>query len=139
MGGAIPAAILTKWINPEKTVVALCGDGGFIMSIQALVTAVQYQTPIIVVVWEDDYYGLIKWKQEVTYGQSSHVELVNPDLAAVAKAYGCQSYRIYQPHELLSTLEQIKKDNTGPTVLVLPVDYNENLKLTQRLGHIVPH
>lgn len=139
MGGSIPGAIIAKWLNPEKTVVALCGDGGFIMSIQALVTAVQYQTPIIVIIWEDDYYGLIKWKQEMAYHESSHVELVNPDLANVAKSFGCNTRRIYQAEELLPTLEQVKKDNSGPTVIVLPVDYSENMKLTERLGNIVSH
>lgn len=139
MGGAIPGAIIAKWLYPEKTVVALCGDGGFIMSIQALVTAVQYQTPIIVIVWEDDYYGLIKWKQEMAYHECSNVELVNPDLAAVAKSFGCNARRIYHAQELLPVLEQIKKDNMGPTILVLPVDYSENMKLTNRLGEIVSH
>lgn len=139
MGGSIPGAIIAKWLHPEKVVVALCGDGGFIMSIQAIVTAVQFQTPIIILVWEDDYYGLIKWKQEMAYHEFSHVELVNPDLAAVAKAFGCNTRRIYQANELLTTLEQVKKDNTGPTVIVMPVDYSENMKLTQRLGHIVSH
>jgi acetolactate synthase I/II/III large subunit len=139
MGGAIPGAIIAKWLYPEKTVVALCGDGGFIMSIQALVTAVQYQTPIIIIVWEDDYYGLIKWKQEMNYHESSHVELVNPDLAAVAKAFGCHTRRVYQANELLPTIAQVKRDNSGPTVIVLPVDYSENMKLTNRLGYIVSH
>jgi acetolactate synthase-1/2/3 large subunit len=139
MGGAIPAAIVAKWLHPEKTVVALCGDGGFIMSIQALVTAVQYQTPIIILVWEDDYYGLIKWKQEMTYNKFSHVELMNPDLASVAKSFGCYSKKIYQAHDLIPTLEQVKRDNSGPTVLILPVDYSENMILTKRLGCLVSH
>ncbi len=139
MGGAIPGAIVAKWLHPEKTVVALCGDGGFIMSIQALVTAVQYQTPIIILVWEDDYYGLIKWKQEMTYNQSSHVELVNPDLAAIAKSFGCNTKKVYEAKELIPMLLQIKKDNSGPTVIILPVDYTENMKLTKRLGKILSH
>ncbi|MBA2654675.1 MAG: acetolactate synthase large subunit [Gammaproteobacteria bacterium] len=139
MGGAIPGAIIAKWLNPEQTVVAVCGDGGFMMSIQALVTAVQYQTPIIIIIWEDDYYGLVKWKQEVLYQQVSHVELVNPDLASVAKSFGCNARRILQPQDFIPTLELVKKDNTGPSVIVLPVDYSENMKLTKRLGEIVAH
>lgn len=139
MGGAIPGAIVAKWLHPEKTVVALCGDGGFMMSIQALVTAVQYQTPIIILVWEDDYYGLIKWKQEMMYKQFSHVELVNPDLASVAKAFGANARRICKADELAPTLQQVKKDNSGPTVIVIPVDYTENMKLTERLGALVSH
>jgi acetolactate synthase I/II/III large subunit len=139
MGGAIPGAIIAKWIHPEKTVIALCGDGGFMMSIQALITAVQYRTPIIIIVWEDDYYGLVKWKQEMAYQEFCHVELINPDLAAVAKAFGANTRHIYQAEELLPTIEQVKKDNSGPTVIVIPVDYSENMKLTNRLGNIVSH
>ena len=74
MGGSMPGAVEAKWLNPEKNVVAVIGDGGFIMSIQAIVTAVQYKAPITVVLWEDDFYGLIKWKQEAAYHKHSHVK-----------------------------------------------------------------
>ena len=73
MGGAMPWAFEAKRLYPEKNVVALCGDGGFIMSIQALMTAIRYQIPITVVVWDDNAYGLIKWKQEMEYHTYSNI------------------------------------------------------------------
>lgn len=139
MGGSMPAAIISKWIHPEKNVVALCGDGGFIMSIPALVTAVQYHTPIVVCVWEDEYYGLIKWKQEMTYNDFSHVELYNPDLVEVAKSFGCNAVRINNTSEIIPTFEKAFKEQDKPTVIIIPVDYSENMKLTKRLGKIIPH
>lgn len=139
MGGSMPASIIAKWIHPEKNVIALCGDGGFIMSIPALVTAVQYKTPIIVCVWEDHYYGLIKWKQEMTYSDFAHVDLYNPNLAEIAKGFGCNAVEIKSASEIVPELEKAFKEKSKPTVIVIPVDYSENMKLTQRLGKIIPH
>ncbi len=139
MGGAIPAATQAKWLYPDKHVVAVIGDGGFMMSIQALVTAVQYQAPIVVIVWEDNYYGLIKWKQEAAYQQSSHVELKNPDLTQLSQAFGCYSEHIDSVAALKPALTKAFERQDKPTVLVVPVDYGENMKLTQHLGEIMSH
>ncbi|MCP3679567.1 MAG: acetolactate synthase large subunit [Gammaproteobacteria bacterium] len=139
MGGAIPAATQAKWLYPDKHVVAVIGDGGFMMSIQALVTAVQYQAPIVVLVWEDNYYGLIKWKQEAAYQQSSHVALQNPDLTQLSLAFGCHSEHIDSVATLKSALAAAFERQDKPTVLVVPVDYGENMKLTQHLGEIMSH
>lgn len=137
MGGAMPSAFTTKRLHPEKNVVALCGDAGFIMSLQALPTAVRYKTPFVVVVWEDNYYGLIKWKQEAHYHEYSHVDLVNPDLVEVARSFGCVAKKIENTHELIPALKSAFKETEKPTVLIVPVDYSENMKLTERLGKIL--
>jgi acetolactate synthase-1/2/3 large subunit len=139
MGGAIPGAIAAKRLFPNKNIVALCGDGGFMMSIQALVTAVELKQPIVVLVWDDNCYGLIKWKQEISYHTYSHVDLVNPDLAAVSRALGCHADTIHDIKEFIPKLRAAFAEQNKPTVLVIPIDYSENMKLTKRLGEIVSH
>lgn len=139
MGGAIPGAVTAKRLYPEKKIVALCGDGGFMMSIQALVTAVDLQLPIVVIVWDDDHYGLIKWKQEAAYGKSSHVDLKNPNLVELAKAFGCHSERINKTAETVAVLERAFKVTDKPSVIIVPIDYAENMKLTKHLGDILAH
>jgi acetolactate synthase I/II/III large subunit len=138
MAGSIPGAFAAKRLHPEKNVVALCGDGGFIMGIQAVPTAVRYKTAITLLVWEDDCYGLIKWKQEAAYHEHSHINLDNPDLAQVAESFGCLAIRITKADELKSALQAAFQETERPTVIVVPVDYNENMKLTKRLGKILP-
>lgn len=128
MGGSIPGAIEAKRLFPHKNVVAVCGDGGLMMSIQALATAVELNTPIVVVCWEDDYYGLIKWKQEMHYDTSSHVKLYNPNLAQLAASFGCHAEPIKTSDALIPALQQALQRNQ-PSVLIVPVDYNENMKL----------
>jgi len=83
MGIALPGAIAAKMTLPERRVVGLCGDGGFLMNLQDLATAVQYEVPAVIVVWEDGGYGLIEWKQQNRFGRTSHVRFTNPDLEGV--------------------------------------------------------
>lgn len=139
MAGSIPGAFAAKQVHPDKNVVALCGDGGFIMSIQAIPTAVRFKVPITVIVWEDDYYGLIKWKQEAHYSEFSHVKLDNPDLCVLAEAFGCHGVKINHPDDIKPALEKAFSEKEKPTVIVIPVDYRENMKLTERLGKILSH
>lgn len=137
MGGSMPGALEAKRLYPNKHVVAVCGDGGFMMSIQALITGVQIGTPFVVVLWEDDYYGLIKWKQEMAYDKFSHVKLDNPDLRALAEAYGCHSVRIEHTQDFIPQLERALTITDRPSVLVVPVDYSENMKLFHHLHDVV--
>jgi len=137
MAGSVPGAFAAKRLFPEKNVVALCGDGGFMMGIQALPTAVRFKTPITILIWDDDYYGLIKWKQEAAYHAYSHVALDNPNLAELSKAFGCNAICIDSVDQLKPALEKSFKEKEKPTVIVIPVDYSENMKLTERLGKIL--
>ena len=137
MGGSLPGALEAKRLHPEKHVVAVCGDGGFMMSIQALATGVELKVPFVVVLWEDDYYGLIKWKQEMAYGEFSHVALKNPDLAKLAAAFGCHSERIEQAEGFIPALQKAFSIKDRPSVLVVPVDYSENMKLFKHLHQTV--
>lgn len=136
MGDSMPGAMVAKRLYPEKHVVAVCGDGGFMMSIQALATGVMYQVPFVVVVWEDFQYGLIKWKQEMHFNEHSHTELKHHDLAQVAKAIGCHAKRIHASAEFIDALQWALQQQDYPTVLVVPVDYSENMKLFHHLQRV---
>jgi acetolactate synthase-1/2/3 large subunit len=133
MGGSMPGAMEAKRLYPHKKVVAVCGDGGFIMSIQALATAVAQRISFVVVVWEDHQYGLIKWKQEMHFQAHSHTELAHADLEKVASAMGCHAKRITCADDFKFALDWALANNDNPTVLVVPVDYSENMKLFYHL------
>jgi acetolactate synthase-1/2/3 large subunit len=139
MGIAVPGAISAKMVRPERTVVGLCGDGGFMMNLQELATAVQYGVPAIFMVWEDGAYGLIAWKQEVQYGRTSHTDFVNPDLVALSRAFGASATRIERADALGAALLEARAETKRPSVIIVPVDYSENVKLTRRLGQLVAH
>ncbi len=137
MGFALPGAIAAKKLHPDRNVVALCGDGGFLMNVQDLITAVRYDAPITAVVWEDHRYGLIEWKQQVTYGSTSYADLVNPDFVKLAEAFGCGAIRVETAEAFRPALERAFAEPRRPTVILVPVDSRENLKLTRRLGNLV--
>ncbi len=139
MGVALPGAIGAKLVHPDRNVVALSGDGGFLMNVQELSTAVQHRVAPVNVVWEDGEYGLIRWKQEISYGRHSHTALTNPDLVKLGEAFGCHSLRIESADQLRPALREAFAVTDRPSVIVVPVDYSENMKLTQRLGQEMPH
>lgn len=107
------------------------------MSIQALSTGVAEGIPFIVVVWEDDYYGLIKWKQQMHFNQFSHVALKNPDLASLAKAFGAEGIKISKTEDFVPALKRAFEVQDRPTVIVVPIDYSENMKLFHHLKETV--
>ncbi len=136
MGIALPGSIGAKLLYPERKVLSISGDGGFLMNVQELETAVRVGTPVVAMVWNDNGYGLIKWKQLNEFGRPSHVDLGNPDFVALAKSFGCEAYRIESAGDLKPALTQAFQ-STRPVVIDCPVDYDENVKLTQRLGKLV--
>ena len=129
MGGAMPGAMEAKRLYPDKNVVAVCGDGGFVMSIQSLFTGIAQQIPYVVIVWEDHEYGLIKWKQEMHFEQHSHTELPYTNLALLAESIGCHAKRIEASDAFKPALQWALSHQDKPTILVVPVDYSENMKL----------
>ncbi|TDJ00788.1 MAG: acetolactate synthase large subunit [Deltaproteobacteria bacterium] len=139
MGIALPGAISAKLVHPDRNVVGLCGDGGFMMNVQELATAVQYEIASIHLVWEDSEYGLIRWKQETMFGRHSHIGFTNPDLVDLSRSFGCFAKRVNSPKELRPTLREAFQVKGRPSVIVVPVDYAENMKLTQRLGELLCH
>ena len=137
MGIAVHGAIAAKLSFPERRVVAVTGDGGFLMNSQELETAVRLALPLVVLVWRDNGYGVIRWKQQLRFGRTSAVEFGNPDLVQYARSFGAIGYRVAEPSELGAVLEEALKSKV-PAVIDCPVDYAENLRLTERL-QALPH
>ncbi len=136
MGIALPGAIGAKLAQPERKVVAVTGDAGFLMNVQEIETAVRLKLPMVVLIWNDGGYGLIKWKQLNQFGRPSHVDFGNPDFVTMAESFGAKGYRINAAAELLPTLQRALADD-AVSIIDCPVDYNENLKLTAQLGEMV--
>ena len=133
MGISVPGAIAAKLVHPDRRVVALCGDGGFLMNSQELETAKRVGADITVVVWRDDGYGLIDWKQRNEFGQPFGVGFGNPDFVAYAQSFGMAAFRPTTAADLYPTLMRALETD-GPSLVEVPIDYAENLRLTGRLG-----
>ncbi|HEU0237407.1 MAG TPA: acetolactate synthase large subunit [Candidatus Limnocylindrales bacterium] len=133
MGIAVPGAIAAKLVHPSRRVVALCGDGGFLMNSQELETAKRIGANVCVVVWRDDGYGLIDWKQRNEFGRPFAVDFGNPDFVAYAESFGIAGFRPSSAGELLPVLRRALEVD-GPTLVEVPIDYRENLRLTEHLG-----
>jgi acetolactate synthase-1/2/3 large subunit len=133
MGIALPGAIAASLVHPDRRVVALCGDGAFLMNSQELETASRVGARVCVVVWRDDEYGLIDWKQRVEFGRPFGVSFGNPDFVAYAASFGIPGFRPSSAADLLRTLRRAL-DVEGPSLVEVPIDYRENLRLTERLG-----
>jgi acetolactate synthase I/II/III large subunit len=135
MGMAVPGAVAAKLIHPERRVVAVTGDGGFLMNSQELETAVRLKTAFVVLVFNDRSFGLIRWKQMKQFGRAAFVDFDNPDLVGYAKSFGGNGYRIESADELAPALrEALASDKV--TLIDCPVDSSENLRLTERLGSL---
>ncbi len=136
MGIAVPGAIGAKLALPDRKVVAVTGDAGFMMNSQEIETALRMNTPFVILIWNDNGYGLIEWKQMNDFGRPSNVKFTNPDFVKYAESFGAKGYRIEKGEDLLPTLKKALADNTV-SVIDCPVDYSENLKLTAKLGEMV--
>jgi acetolactate synthase I/II/III large subunit len=135
MAFAFPGAIGAKLSCPDRKVLAVCGDGGFLMNAQELETAVREQIHFGVLIWVDESYGLIKWKMELELGHHSSVDFHNPDFVRYAESFGAKGYRIERARELLPTLRRTLSDD-NVSVIACPVDYSQNIKLTNKLGSL---
>ncbi len=136
MGIAVPGAIAAKLANPEQVVVAVTGDAGFLMNSQEIETALRSGTPLVVLIWSDSEYGLIKWHQLKHFGRPSHIDFSNPDFVKYAESFGAKGYRVNSVDELVPVLTQAIADDTV-AIIDCPVDYGENMKLTAKLGELV--
>jgi acetolactate synthase-1/2/3 large subunit len=132
MGIAIPGAVAAKLVNPDKKVLAVTGDGGFMMNSQELETAYRIGTPFVTLIMNDGSYGLIKWKQMEQFNKSAYVDFTNPDFMLYAEAMHCKGYRVDKAEDLVPALIDAFKQNV-PAIIDCQVDYSENLKLTERL------
>lgn len=136
MGIALPGAVAASLVSPERKVVAVTGDGGFLMNVQELETAQRLGLAFVVLIWNDGGYGLIEWKQENAFGHSSQVRFGNPDFVQLAASFGARGYRVERAEALGPILREALAQ---PVVAVIdcPVDYRENLRLTEELREMI--
>jgi acetolactate synthase I/II/III large subunit len=135
MGIAVPGAVAAKLAYPEKKVIAVTGDAGFMMNSQEIETAMRTKTPFVILIWNDSEYGLITWHQLRHFGRPSHIDFKNPDFVKYAESFGAKGYRVQRTEDLLPTIRKGFADNTI-VIIDCPVDYRENMKLTERLKKI---
>ena len=128
MGIGLPGAIAAKLARPECRVVTVTGDGAFLMNVQELETAVRLGLSFVVLIFRDDGYGVIRWKQERQFGRTAGVEFGNPDFVALAHAFGCEGVKITAAKELRPALERALTARV-PVLIDCPVDYRENDRL----------
>jgi len=136
MGIAVPGAIAARHAFPRHRVVAVTGDAGFMMNSQELETALRHRLAMVVLIWTDAQYGLIKWHQLRRFNRPSNIDFDNPDFVKYAHSFGAKGYRVGAADELLPVLRQALDDDTV-VVIDCPVDYRENMKLTEKLGELV--
>ena len=136
MGIGVPGALAAKLAQPDRKVVTVTGDAGFLMNSQEIETALRIGAAFVILVWSDAKYGLIEWHQLRHFGRSSHIEFNNPDFVKYAESFGAKGYRVENTNDLLPTLRQALADDTV-VIVDCPVDYSENMKLTEKLGQLV--
>jgi acetolactate synthase I/II/III large subunit len=135
MAFALPGAIGVKLAKPDVKVLAVAGDGAFLMNSQEIETAVRERIPLVVLIWEDGGYGLIEWKMDLELGEHHYVSFTNPDVVMYAESFGAKGYSITAADQLLPTLKAALDDD-GVSLIACPVDYSENLRLTNTLGQL---
>ncbi|MBI3352841.1 MAG: acetolactate synthase large subunit [Nitrospirae bacterium] len=136
MGIALPGAIAAKLIYPEKKIVTVSGDGGFLMNCQELETAVRLKLPIVNVVFRDDGYGLIQFKQEKEFGHSFGIELGNPNFLKLAESFGAKGYSIDSANGFKPALKEALREK-GPVVIDIKVDYRETFNKLMAMGNFI--
>ncbi len=133
MGFALPTAIGAKLVHPERNVVTVSGDGGFMMNCQELETAKRLRTPIVNVVWENGQYGSIVWKQDKKFGRHFGVDFGNPDFVKLAEAFGLPGWRCGSAEEFSQRLRQALALDV-PSLIVVPIDYSIDVAISEELG-----
>ncbi|MFD9929287.1 thiamine pyrophosphate-dependent enzyme, partial [[Kitasatospora] papulosa] len=135
MGFSLPGALAVQLARPQTKVLAAVGDGSFLMHSQEIETAVRENIPLTVLIWEDNGYGLIKWKMDLEVGENSNTDFGNPDIVQYARSFGAKGYHIESAGDLLPTLRDALAD-PGVSIINCPVDYAENMNLIEHLGHL---
>jgi acetolactate synthase-1/2/3 large subunit len=133
MGFAVPAAIAAKLVHPDRKVVAVSGDGGFLMNSQELETARRLGTAFVNVIWENQQFGSIVWKQDRRFGRHFGTDFTNPDFVTLAQAFGLPAWRAASPEDFAARLRQAL-DLDVPSLLTVPVDYSIDVAIVAELG-----
>ena len=123
----MPGAIAAELAHPDRRVVAVTGDAGFLMNSQEIETALRCKMPFVVLIWNDRSYGLITWQQLRHFGRTSHIAFTNPDFVKYAECFGSRGYRVERTADLVPILKEAIADDTV-TIVDCPVDYRENMK-----------
>ncbi len=133
MGFAVPSAIAAKLVHPERKVVAVAGDGGFLMNCQELETATRLKTPFVTVIWENEQFGSIVWKQDNKFGEHFGVDFTNPDFVKLADAFGMPAWRCESIEDFRRHLGHALGLDV-PSLIVLPIDYSLDVAMSEELG-----
>jgi acetolactate synthase I/II/III large subunit len=128
MGAGLPSAMMASMLNPNRRVLAVCGDGGFMMNSQELETAVRLKLNLVVLILQDNAYGMIRWKQAADGYPDFGMTFGNPDFVAYANAYGVRGSRVESADGLAPTLEAAFSSG-GVHLVAVPVDYSENMRV----------
>ena len=128
MGAGLPSAMMAALSHPEQRVMAICGDGGFMMNSQELETAIRLKLNLVVMVLNDGSYGMIRWKQAGAGMPDWGLEFGNPDFVKYAQSYGAHGHRVSSAENLIPTLEAAFKAG-GVHLVDVPVDYSQNRRL----------
>jgi acetolactate synthase-1/2/3 large subunit len=138
MGAGLPSAMAAAMLYPQRRVMAVCGDGGFMMNSQEMETAVRLNLNLVVLVIEDGAYGMIRWKQAVDQFPDFGMTFNNPDFVKYAEAYGARGTRVDAIDELIPTLEKAFAQG-GVHLVAVPIDYSENIRvLVEELRERLP-
>ena len=135
MGLALPGAIAAHLVRPDRKVLAIAGDGDFLMNVQEMETARRLGSDITVIVWDDGGYGLISWKQDSEFGSHTDLAFGNPDWLKLADAFGWDGQYVSRARDLPAAIRRAL-DHPGPSLIAVPIDYTENRLLSERLGEI---
>jgi acetolactate synthase I/II/III large subunit len=139
MGAGLPSAMMAALLHPDRRVMAVCGDGGFMMNSQELETAVRLGLNLVVVILDDGAYGMIRWKQASDHSPDYGMTFNNPDFVTYARAYGAQGHRVERTADLVSTLDAAFRAG-GVHIVAVPIDYSENTRvLVEELRGRVPN
>jgi acetolactate synthase-1/2/3 large subunit len=133
MGIALPTGIAAKMVHPERKVVTVSGDGGFLMNCQELETAARLKLPVVNVIWENQQYGSIVWKQDNKFGRHFGVDFTNPDFVKLAEAFGLPGFRCEGVDDFAKHLNRALELDV-PSIVVVPIDYSIDIALQKRLG-----
>jgi acetolactate synthase-1/2/3 large subunit len=128
MGAGLPSAMMAAMLYPSRRVLAVCGDGGFMMNSQELETAVRLKLSLVVLILEDSAYGMIRWKQAVDNFADWGLTFNNPDFVKYADAYGARGARVAATDELVPVLNAAFKAG-GVHLVAVPIDYSENVRV----------
>ena len=133
MGISLPGAVAAKLVHPDKKVVVVCGDGGFLMNSQEIETAMRLNLAFVIVIFNDSKYGMIEWKQKIHHEKSFGNDFTNPDFVKYAESFGAKGYKIKNADEFSKILEEALNQKTV-CIIDVPVDYSENYELIKKLG-----